>query len=139
MKDKCFEIKVAVTPSLELIGKSLDPTGNYPRSLSEFANDTNPVVLQFIDQAWANRPINIVTADFYHRTDLVKLCQNLNGIPVDLSNNSMRTDTRWGQYKLGYEEARDQFKRLGRDFENLGRDIENFGEDVGNFFKGLGR
>lgn len=99
--DKFYAIRSSVTPDEngKLIGMSF-LSSVHPKSASDLADMTNPVVLGWIKNEWAQKyPINLIWADFYNRTDLVKLAKYLNGIKVDFQNTKIGTQTNWSKWK----------------------------------------
>lgn len=104
---KFWAVRSCVTHDAELIGKGMDLTGSYPRTLADLADQTNPVVLGWLKDTWRGnrsareRPVNLIWADFYNRTELVKLAKHLNGIPVSWAGTSLDKDTAWGSWKVG--------------------------------------
>lgn len=107
-----WAVRSSVTPDDggELILKGMDPKGTYPESLKALADETNPVVLGWLKDTWRaggsprEKPVNLIWADFYHRTELVRLARHLNGIPVAWAGTSLGKDTSWGKWKLGVTE-----------------------------------
>lgn len=99
--DKFYAIRSSVTPDEngKLIGMSF-LSSVHPKSASELADMTNPVVLGWIKNEWAGKyPINLIWSDFYNRTDLIKLAKHLNGIKVDFQNTKIGMDTNWSKWK----------------------------------------
>ena len=99
--DKFYAIRSSVTPDE---GGKLIRLGFisnvYPQSVSELADMTNPIALGWIKNEWAMKyPINLIWADFYNRTDLVKLAKHLNGIKVDFKDTKIGMDTNWTKWK----------------------------------------
>lgn len=88
------------TPNKDLLMRSLDPLGNYPKSLEELAAATNPVVLGWIKNDWASHPLNILAVDFYENSCVVPLAQLLNGGSVSLDGCSIGNDTNWDKWAL---------------------------------------
>ncbi len=103
--DKFFAVRSSVTPDEngKLIGLGFF-SNVHPKSVSELADMTNPVALGWIKNEWAgNYPINLIWADFYNRTDLVKLAKHLNGIKVNFAGTKIGTDTNWTKWKKAKE------------------------------------
>lgn len=103
--DKFYAIRSSVTPddNGKLIGMGLF-SDVYPTSASELADMTNPVALGWIKNEWAGKyTINLIWADFYNRTDLVKLAKHLNGIKVDFKNSKIGAATNWTKWKKSKE------------------------------------
>ncbi len=101
-----FSFSGAATPDEagKLITNSMDPLGTYPHSLAEMADDTNPVMLGWLQNEWAGTAANMVYLDFYNRTCLYGLTQRLNGnLAFSLDGCSIGTKTAWGNWRLGYE------------------------------------
>ena len=99
--DKFYAIRSSVTPdeSGKLIRMGFI-SSVYPQSVSQLADMTNPIVLGWIKNEWAGKyPINLIWADFYNRTDLVKLAKHLNGIKVDFKDTKIGTDTNWSKWR----------------------------------------
>ncbi len=99
--DKFYAVRSSVTPDDDgkLIGMSF-LSDVYPTSVSELADMTNPIALGWIKNEWAGKyPINLIWADFYDRTDLVKLAKHLNGIKVDFKNSKIGAETNWTRWK----------------------------------------
>ena len=99
--EKFYAIRSSVTPdeSGKLIRMGFI-SNIYPQSVSELADMTNPVALGWIKNEWAAKyPINLVWADFYNRTDLVKLAKHLNGIKVDFKDTKIGMDSNWTKWK----------------------------------------
>ena len=99
--DKFYAIRSSVTPDDggKLIGMGF-LSDVYPTSASELADMTNPIALGWIKTEWAGKyPINLIWADFYNRTDLVKLAKHLNGIKVDFKNTKIGSATNWTRWK----------------------------------------
>ncbi|HVJ91928.1 MAG TPA: hypothetical protein VM580_19140 [Labilithrix sp.] len=104
--ERFFLFSGAATPDSEgnLIARSLDPTGTYPKSLSDLANDTNPVVLGWLRDEWSTKQANVIALDFYNRTCVFELTQLLNGnAAASLEGCNIGTDTNWSKWLLGYE------------------------------------
>lgn len=103
--DKFYAIRSSVTPDEggKLISKGF-LSAEYPKSVSDLANLTNPVALGWIKNEWAGKyPINLIWADFYNRADLVKLAKYLNGIKVDFKNTIIGTNTNWTRWDKSKE------------------------------------
>lgn len=103
--DKFYAIRSSVTPddNGELIAMGFF-SDVYPKSAGELADMTNPVALGWIKNEWAGKyPINLIWADFYNRTDLVKLAKFLNGIKVDFKNTKIGQTTDWLKWKNSRE------------------------------------
>ena len=99
--DKFYAIRSSVTPDDggKLIGQGLF-SKIYPKSVSELADQTNPVALGWIKNEWAGKyPINLIWSDFYNRADLVKLAMSINGIKVNFKNTSIGEATNWTRWK----------------------------------------
>jgi hypothetical protein len=99
--DKFYAVRSSVTPDEggKLIGIGFF-SSVHPKSASELADMTNPVALGWVKNEWAGKyPINLIWADFYNRTDLVKLAKHLNGIKVDFKNTKIGTATNWSKWK----------------------------------------
>lgn len=99
--NKFYAIRSSITPDENGKLISMGFLSNiYPKSVSDLANMTNPVVLGWIKNEWAGKyPINLIWADFYNRTDLIKLTKHLNGIKVDFKNSKLGTQTNWLKWK----------------------------------------
>lgn len=99
--DKFYAIRSSVTPDEN--GKLISMgfiSSVYPKSVSELADMTNPIILGWIKNEWAGKyPINLIWADFYNRTDLIKLAKHLNGIKVNFTNSKIGTKTNWMRWK----------------------------------------
>lgn len=99
--DKFYAIRSSVTPDDD--GKLIEMSflsDVYPTSVGELADMTNPIALGWIKNEWAGKyPINLIWADFYDRTDLVKLAKHLNGIKVDFKNSKIGAATNWTRWK----------------------------------------
>jgi len=105
-EDTFFSFSGAATPDDggDLITKSFDPAGTYPKSLRGLADDTNPVVLGWLRDEWSTKPANLVAIDFYEKTCLFELTQRLNGnANASLEGCDIGTSTSWGNWRLGYE------------------------------------
>ena len=99
--DKFYAVRSSVTPddNGELIGMGF-LSDVYPNSASELADMTNPIALGWIKNEWAGKyPVNLIWADFYNRTDLVKLTKHINGIKVDFKKSKIGTATNWMRWK----------------------------------------
>ncbi len=99
--DKFYAIRSSVTPDDggKLIGLGFI-SDVYPKSVSELADMTNPIVLGWIKNEWTDKyPINLIWSDFYNRTDLVKLTKFINGIKVDFKNTKIGAATNWMKWK----------------------------------------
>lgn len=99
--DKFYAIRSSITPDEngKLIGMGF-LSNVYPKSISELADMTNPIVLGWIKNEWAGKyPINLLWSDFYNRADLIKLAKHLNGIKVDFQNTKIGADTNWSKWK----------------------------------------
>ena len=98
---KFYAIRSSVTPDDN--GKLISMgflSDVYPKSASELADMTNPVALGWVKNEWAGKyPVNLIWADFYNRTDLVKLAKHLNGIKVDFKGTKIGTPTNWTKWK----------------------------------------
>jgi hypothetical protein len=102
---KFYAIRSSVTPDengrLISLGFLSDL---HPKSVSELADQTNPVVLGWIKNEWAGKyPVNLIWADFYNRADLIKLAKHLNGIKVDFRGTKIGTETKWARWKKKQE------------------------------------
>lgn len=99
--DKFYAIRSSITPDDNGKLISMGFLSNvYPKSVSELADMTNPIVLGWIKNEWAGKyPINLIWADFYNRADLVKLAKHLNGIKVDFANTKIGSETNWSKWK----------------------------------------
>lgn len=98
---KFYAIRSSVTPddNGKLIGMGF-LSSLHPKSNSELADMTNPVALGWIKNEWAGKyPVNLIWADFYNRTDLVKLAKQLNGIKIDFKGTKIGTATNWTKWK----------------------------------------
>jgi len=99
--DKFYAVRSSVTPDDN--GKLISMgffSSVYPKSVSELADMTNPIVLGWIRNEWAGKyPINLIWADFYNRADLVKLAKSLNGIKVDFKDTKIGAETNWSRWK----------------------------------------
>ncbi len=99
--DKFYAVRSSVTPDEngKLIGLGYF-SKVYPKSVGELADQTNPVALGWIKNEWAGKyPINLIWADFYNRTDLVKLAKHLNGIRVSFKGTKIGRPTSWAKWK----------------------------------------
>lgn len=95
-----FSTSGPVTPDSTLITNSMDPLGNYPKSLEEVAAATNPVVLGWLKNEWSNKALNIISVDFYEHSCIVPLTQFLNGAAVSFDGCNIGKDTLWGKWAL---------------------------------------
>lgn len=98
--DKFYAVRSSVTPDEggKLIGMGF-LSDLHPKSNRELADQTNPVALGWIKNEWAGKyPVNLIWADFYNRTDLVKLAKHLNGIKVDFKTSKIGTPTNWSKW-----------------------------------------
>ncbi len=103
--DKFYAVRSSVTPDEngKLIGMGF-LSAVHPKSISDLADMTNPIVLGWIKNEWAGKyPINLIWSDFYNRTDLVKLAKHLNGIKVDFQSTKIGMDTNWSKWKKSKE------------------------------------
>lgn len=102
---KFYAIRSSVTPDEggRLIGMSF-LSDVHPKSNSELADQTNPIILGWIKNEWAGKyPINLIWADYYNRTDLVKLAKHLNGIRVEFKGTKIGAETNWAKWKKSKE------------------------------------
>lgn len=100
---KFWAIRSSVTPDEtgDLISRGFY-SKVHPKTVSELADQTNPVVLGWIKNEWAGKyPMNLIWADFYNRADLVKLARHLNGIKVDFTGSTIGGATNWSKWKNG--------------------------------------
>lgn len=86
------------TPGTDLIEYSFDPLGNYPKSLEAIASATNPVILGWVKNDWANKPINIMAVDYYENSCVVQLAQWLNGGQVSFEGCHIGEETTYGSW-----------------------------------------
>jgi hypothetical protein len=98
---KFYAVRSSVTPDEN--GKLISLgflSDLHPKSVSELADLTNPIVLGWIKNEWSGKyPINLIWADFYNRADLVKLAKHLNGIKVDFRGTKIGAQTNWMKWK----------------------------------------
>ena len=101
--DTFFELSGQATPdsSGTLIERSIDPIGNYPTSLRALADETNPVVLGWIQSEWSTKRLNLIAVDFENRTCLYPLTLALNGVKnVSFAGCDIGKKTTWGDWHL---------------------------------------
>lgn len=92
------------TPDEEgkLIASSIDPLGNFPKSLHELADDTNPVFLGWVRDEWQDKRINILPVDFYEESCVYEVALRLNGVKdVSFDSCNIGKQTPWGSYAFG--------------------------------------
>lgn len=99
-----YSVGASITPT-DFVTLAADPTANFPTSLLELADQTNPVVLGWFKNEWTNLPLNVIRTDFYQRTDLVKLAKFRNGIPVDWTGTKLGSTTAWNTWHAPIAES----------------------------------
>lgn len=105
-----FKMNGEATPDQELILKSFDPFGSFPKDLREMARQTNPIFLRWIQRDWASKRINIVQVDHYDQSELLPLCLFLNGLrSKGLSEKTPKSH--WGRWESGRSRLRRLWKR----------------------------
>jgi hypothetical protein len=86
----------------KLIMSSVDPLGNFPKSLKELADDTNPVMLGWARDEWSTQRLNFFPVDFYEDTCLYELAMKLNGASnISFDGCNIGKQTPWGSYAFG--------------------------------------
>ncbi|HWN93741.1 MAG TPA: LamG-like jellyroll fold domain-containing protein [Methylomirabilota bacterium] len=92
----------------ELFGRGLDPATTYPHNLRQMGEDVTPVIVSWLDAknpggsfVWESP--NVISLDHYDLSCLVKVCLKRNGIPVDLTGCDFSGQTKWGNWRQGYE------------------------------------
>jgi hypothetical protein len=81
---------------------SMDPLGNFPKSLEELAEDTNPVMLGWLRDEWSTRRSNLLSIDFYEKTCIYQLAMKLNGaVGINFDQCDIGKTTPWGSYAFG--------------------------------------
>jgi hypothetical protein len=98
--DTFFWFSAQATPNADLITRSLDPLGNYPKTLEKLAASSNPVALGWAQNEWGKLPLNIIAVDFYQHSCVVPLAQALNGGSVSFDGCSIGQDTDWDKWAL---------------------------------------
>jgi hypothetical protein len=100
--ENLFDFSGPATPNDDLILRSTDPLGNYPKNLKELAAQTNPVMLGWIRDEWAQKRLNMVSVDFENKTCLYPLMLKLNGLKdVSLDGCDIGdASSSWGNWKL---------------------------------------
>ncbi|MBS2013560.1 MAG: hypothetical protein JST00_11765 [Deltaproteobacteria bacterium] len=101
-KNEFLNTSGSVTPDATLISYAADPLSNYPRSLAELADETNPVVFDWLLNEWGGIRNNFLSVDFYNRTCLWELTQVLNGAADKSTLASCKIGpTNWGNWAAG--------------------------------------
>ena len=101
-KDLFLNTSGSVTPDATLISYAADPLSNSPRTLAELADETNPVVFDWLVNEWGGIRSNFLSLDFYNRTCLWEVTQVLNGGADKSTLASCKIGpTNWGNWAAG--------------------------------------